>query len=73
MAGAAKRIERERLFLEVGAWQTARLTMIGFHKPEKFPEFRKVSSAKVQRKRQNWEDQKALALMLNAAFGGRMQ
>jgi hypothetical protein len=72
MAGAAKRIEREQLFLEMTAWQSARLAMIGFHSPKKFPEFSKVSSAKTRRRRQNWEEQKAVVQMMNAAFGGKV-
>ncbi|WP_136441635.1 hypothetical protein [Pacificoceanicola onchidii] len=73
MSGAAKRIERERLFLEVNAWQTAHLTMIGYHKPKKFPEFKKISSTKVRPKRQSWEEQKAIAQAFNAAFGGEVE
>jgi len=72
MAGAAKRIEREQMFFEVNAWQSARLTMIGFHTPKKFPEFSKVSSAKIKRRRQTWEEQKAVVQVLNAAFGGEV-
>ena len=72
MAGAAKRIERHRLFSEVNAWLGARLVMTGYHNPKKFPEFRKVSSSKVKRRRQSWEEQKAMAQMLNAAFGGEV-
>lgn len=72
MAGAAKRIEREQLFSEVNAWLCARLTMTGFHNPKKFPEFRDVSAVKVRRQRQGWEQQKSIALALNAAFGGKV-
>lgn len=35
-------MEREAEMSEAMAWQTARLTMLGFHKPGDFPEFRKV-------------------------------
>lgn len=75
MAGAAKRIQREQSFLEANAWLTAHLTMIGYHKPKKFPEFKKISSAKRARKqrRQTWEEQKAVVHVLNAAFGGEVQ
>lgn len=72
MAGAAKRIEREQLFSEVNAWQSARLTMIGVNNPKKFPEFKKVSSIRIKPKRQSWEQQKAIVQMMNAAFGGEV-
>jgi hypothetical protein len=72
LAGAAKRIEREQLFSDINAWQTARLVMIGFHNPKKFPEFHKVSSVKPKRRRQTWQEQKAVVQMLNAAFGGKV-
>ena len=71
-AGAARRIEREQLFSDINAWQTARLVMIAYHKPKKFPAFHKVSSVKRKRKRQSWEEQKAVVQALNAAFGGKV-
>ncbi|WP_165390256.1 hypothetical protein [Thalassococcus sp. S3] len=50
----------------------AQLMMIGFHKPKKFPAFKKVSSAKRKRERQTWQEQKAVVQVLNAAFGGKV-
>jgi hypothetical protein len=33
-------LETERA--DIAAWQTARLVMLGFHNPQKFPDFRKA-------------------------------
>lgn len=73
MAGAARRLERDRLFSEIDAWQTARLVMIGMHAPRKFPEFARISSVRRKRKRQHWREQKAVVLMMNAALGGKVR
>ncbi|WP_306130997.1 hypothetical protein [Roseovarius sp. MMSF_3350] len=72
MTGAARRIEREVMQSEVNAWLGARLVMIGYHKPKKFPKFSAVSSVKTKRREQSWKQQKALVEALNAAFGGKV-
>ncbi|WP_189799517.1 hypothetical protein [Tateyamaria sp. syn59] len=74
LTGAARRIEREQLFNDQLAYKTAELVMIGYHKPKKFPPFRKVASSKKRRKakRQTWQQQKEIAMMFNAAFGGKV-
>ncbi|MCA0952916.1 hypothetical protein LCM16_02385 [Mameliella alba] len=76
--GAARRLARERDQAEVQAWQTARLVMIGYHQPRKFPPFKKVSSSAPSRRRgtgarPSWQDQKALIQVINAAFGGEVR
>lgn len=75
LKGAAARIERERLFLDATAWQAARLVMIGYHKPRKFPEFDKVSSvaAKRPRKRKAPAELQAALYHAFAALGAEVR
>ncbi|HCO90500.1 MAG TPA: hypothetical protein DIT40_05960 [Alphaproteobacteria bacterium] len=69
-SGVDKRIERERQMWEIQAWQTARLVMIGYHRPRKFPEFNKIASVKVRRPRQTVDQMKAIAKMMTITAGG---
>lgn len=71
--GAVKRIEREKLFVQMGAWETARLTMIGFHKPKDFPAFSKFVDVRGEPRRMAWQDIKANLMMTNIAAGGKVR
>lgn len=77
MAGAAKRIEREKLFADRAAWDTARLTAFAFHKPGDMPDFDKfrgkgrVSDAPAAPPvRQDWRAMRAQIIQFNASVGG---
>lgn len=77
LSGAAKRIEREQLFNDQVAYKVGQLVSIGVRNPKKFPSFDKVSSVKKRRKgngkRQSWQDQKAMAQVFNAMYGGKVE
>lgn len=75
LAGAAKRIEREKLFVDAGAWNSARLNAFAYHKPGEMPSFdafRGRPAASGPRERPDWRAMKSRVLMYNAAIGGEL-
>ncbi|WP_299933350.1 hypothetical protein [uncultured Pelagimonas sp.] len=73
MTGAAKRIEREQMFLDVAAWQIGALVRVGFHKPKDFPDLNKFLGRRRKPQQQNWQDMKTVARMMTAAMGGEVR
>ena len=77
MAGAVKRIEREKLFADRAAWDTARLNSFAYHTPNKMPDFEKYRgkgragpTGAAPSVRQNWAAMRANIIAFNAAKGG---
>lgn len=73
--GVAARLERERSLAAWAAWTTASLTLTAFHKPRKFPKLETILPKKKRGKarRQGWEEQKSIVLMMNAMYGGEVK
>ena len=70
--GARQRHERETELAIVAAWQTARLTMTGYHSPKKFPPLARVLPRKARAARvQDWRDIQATARLWCAVGGGK--
>ena len=61
------------------AWTTANLTGFAFHKPKKMPPLKKIMPDGRRgfgtngRRRQTWQEQKAIVLMMNAMYGGEVK
>lgn len=75
LGGAAKRIEREKMFADAVAWNGARLNALAYHKPRDLPSFdafrgRPTSSGPLPRP--DWRSLKQRVLMYNAAIGGEI-
>lgn len=81
MAGAVRRIEREKLFLDTVAWNTAQLNIPAMHKPDKFPSFDKFRGPQGKRvaangpapARKSWRELQAMVITFNAANGGEFR
>lgn len=72
--GVTARLERERDLAAWTAWKTASLTMTAFHSPKKFPKLETVLPKKKRpARRQGWEEQKSIVMMMNAMFGGEVK
>lgn len=75
MAGAARRIEREKLFADAIAWNGAQLNALAFHKPAKMPGFDKFrgkrgGGGKRAGKVKTADDMTARLNSLRLIFGG---
>ena len=72
LKGAAKRRDGELRMRAWQAWTTAALTISAVHKPKKFPKLDKVlpKAGGTARQPQSWQQQKMIAMALNAMHGG---
>jgi hypothetical protein len=76
LSGVTRRIERERLFAERQAWDTARLVGLAFNEPRKFPTFEKfrtpAGGVRAARQTMGWRQMKAMVLAHVVASGGEV-
>lgn len=75
LRGAARRIEREKLFADAIAWNGARLNGFAWHDPKHMPSFEKFrggKSAKAKVTAKDWRGMKAALIGFNAAMGGEL-
>lgn len=75
MAGAAKRIEREKLFADAQSWNTGRAVRSAFHKPNDYPSFDAFRGHKAPAgppKRRDWREMQHSIMMFNSAIGGEL-
>lgn len=75
LRGAAKRIERERLFADAIAWNGARLNGFSWHDPKNMPSFEKFRGGKAALAKvtaRDWRGMKAAVIAFNAAMGGEV-
>ncbi len=77
LRGAARRIERERLFLDAAAWGNARLNAYAVHDPKGMPGFEKfrgkASGGPRSGPLRDWRQMKAALIGYNAALGGKVE
>ena len=82
LQGAARRIEREKLFADSIAWNGARLNGFAWHDPKNLPSFEKFRGGKTvpgkagaalaPGERRDWRAMKAALIGFNAAMGGEL-
>ncbi|ETA53985.1 hypothetical protein [Ponticoccus alexandrii] len=67
--GAADRMDRELSLVEKTAFDTARLVMTGFHKPDKFPEWRHYAHTPGRPRERRRLSGAQIVAMIGAAVG----
>lgn len=75
LEGAAKRIEREKLFADANAWNGARLNAFAYHDPKhipKFDAFFKRPAPSGPRGRPDWRVLQHRVMVFHAANGGEI-
>jgi hypothetical protein len=77
MDGAARRIERDKLFADSIAWNTAQLTRFSYHAPKDIPTFERFRGGRVRQSRSaaphSWQDIKNRVRIFNGSIGGRVE
>ena len=73
--GAVRRLTLETERSDFVAWNTARLAMLGFHNPDKFPDFRKAFPRRATPGQSAPKDGRTIMTQLaqmTAAMGGKV-